>query len=310
MIRRVKAQQGVALITVMLVVALATTAAVNMAGRQQLDIRRTENVLYQGQALMYLFGVESWARQFLSDDRRKNQIDHLGEDWAVRLPPLPIEGGQITGHVEDLQGRFNLHNLVAKDKLGQVSRRRFTRLLEQLELNPQLVNLIQDWQDSDVEPRFPEGAEEDYYLGQTPAYRTPDRPMASPSELRLLKDLTNKDYEKLLPYVTALPAPTPINVNTASASLLATLADDLPLKDIEALVEKREDHPWESVQDFLAEPVFAGRNIPAEGLSVASDYFLIDASVTLGQLEQHLKSIVVRQDDGRNSVYLRTEGEL
>lgn len=308
--RRSKTQRGVALITVMLVVALATTAAVNMAGRQQLDIRRTENVLYQGQALMYLLGVESWARQFLSDDRRKNKIDHLGEDWAVRLPPLPIEGGQLMGFIDDLQGRFNLHNLVAKDKLGQVSRQRFTRLLQRLELNPQLVNLIQDWQDSDVEPRFPEGAEEDYYLGQTPAYRTPDRPMASASELRLLKDVTTKDYEKLLPYVIALPEPTPINVNTASAELLASLADDLPLKEIEALLEKRKDNPWESVEDFLAEPVFAGREIPVEGLSVASDYFLIDATVNLGQLEQHLRSIVVRQDDGRNSVYLRSEGEI
>jgi len=106
--RRSKTQRGVALITVMLVVALATTAAVNMAGRQQLDIRRTENVLYQGQALMYLLGVESWARQFLSDDRRKNKIDHLGEDWAVRLPPLPIEGGQLMGFIDDLQGRCKI----------------------------------------------------------------------------------------------------------------------------------------------------------------------------------------------------------
>ncbi len=303
-------QRGVALITVMLVVALATTAAVNMAGRQQIDIRRTENVLYRGQALMYLFGVEAWARQFLSDDRRKNKIDHLGEDWAVRLPPLPIEGGQVAGHIEDLQARFNLHNLIAKERLGQASRERFVRLLKRLEINPQLANIIQDWQDSDLEARFPDGAEEDYYLGQTPPYRTPNRPMASPSELRLLKDLSAKDYAKLLPYVTALPEPTPINVNTASAELLASLAEDLPLQEIEALLEKREDNPWETVQDFLAEPVFAGRDIPAEGLSVASDYFLIDAVVTLGDLNQRLRSIVVRADDGRNSVYLRTEGEL
>ena len=45
-------QRGVALLTVMLVVALATTTAVAMASRQQVDIRRTENTLYQGQALM------------------------------------------------------------------------------------------------------------------------------------------------------------------------------------------------------------------------------------------------------------------
>jgi len=54
---RIPHNRGVALLTVLLVVALATTTAVAMASRQQLDIRRTENTLYQGQALMYLYGV-------------------------------------------------------------------------------------------------------------------------------------------------------------------------------------------------------------------------------------------------------------
>ncbi len=303
-------QRGVALITVMLVVALATTAAVHMASRQQIDIRRTENTLYDGQALMYLLGVESWARQFLADDRRKNKIDHLGEDWALRLPPLPIEGGTLSGRIDDLQARFNLHNLVAEGEAGKVARARFARLLRILELPAALANRIEDWQDSDIEARFPDGAEDDTYLGQTPPYRAANRPMAHVSELRLIRDLTEKDYETLLPYVTALPRPTPINVNTASATVLASLADDLPLAEIEALLEKREDSPWNSVQDFLAEPVFAGKAIPEEGLSVGSDFFRIEAEVMLGQSARRLRSIVIREDDGRNTIYARSEGDF
>ena len=114
-------QRGVALLTVMLVVALATTTAVAMASRQQLDIRRTENTLYQGQALMYLYGVESWSMQFLAEDRRDNEIDHNDEDWATRLPPLPVEGGQVQGYIEDLQGRFSLNSLNLPDESGKLA---------------------------------------------------------------------------------------------------------------------------------------------------------------------------------------------
>lgn len=55
-------QTGVALITAMLVVALASVAAVAMTSRQQLDIRRTGNILHADQAYLYALGGELWAK--------------------------------------------------------------------------------------------------------------------------------------------------------------------------------------------------------------------------------------------------------
>ena len=302
--------RGVALLTVMLVVALATTTAVAMASRQQLDIRRTENTLYQGQALMYLYGVETWSQQFLAEDRRNNEIDHNGEDWAVRLPPLPIEGGQVQGFIEDLQGRFNLNSLNQPDDSGKLARERFERLLKQLELNTEIMSTIQDWLDADIDPRFPAGAEDDYYLGQDPAYRTANQNMLSPSELLLLKDLDKEIYEKLSPHVNALPEATPININTASLEVLMSLTDDMSKADIEGLIKKREDNAYESVEAFLAEEVFAGKNVSDEGLSVNSDYFLLQAEADIGHLQQTLTSIFVRDDEGRIEVLLRSDSGL
>ncbi len=302
--------RGVALLTVMLVVALATTTAVAMASRQQLDIRRTENTLYQGQALMYLYGVESWSIQFLAEDRRNNETDHNGEDWAVRLPPLPVEGGQVQGFIEDLQGRFNLNSLNQTDDSGKLARERFERLLKQLELNTEIMSTIQDWLDADIDTRFPAGAEDDYYLGQDPAYRTANQNMLSPSELLLLKDLDNEIYEKLSPHVNALPAATPININTASPEVLLSLADDVSKTDIEGLIKKREDKAYDNVEAFLAEDVFAGKNVSDEGLSVNSDYFLLQAEADIGHLQQTLTSIFERDDEGKIQVLLRSDSGL
>jgi general secretion pathway protein K len=307
---RIQRNRGVALLTVLLVVALATTTAVAMASRQQLDIRRTENTLYQGQALMYLYGVESWSQQFLADDRRDNEIDHNGEDWATRLPPLPVEGGQVQGFLEDLQGRFNLNTLNQEGDNGKLARERFERLLRQLELNPEMITTIQDWLDTDIEARFPAGAEDDFYLGLDPAYRTANRNMLSPSELLLLKDLDKEIYEKLQPFVTTLPETTSINVNTASAELLMSLADDLSKAEIESLLKKREDKAYNSVEDFLAEEMFAGKNIPLGGLSVNSDYFLMQAQADIGHVKQTLTSVFVRDNEGRIQTILRSEKEL
>jgi general secretion pathway protein K len=302
--------RGVALLTVLLVVALATTAAVAMASRQQLDIRRTENTLYQGQALMYLYGVESWSQQFLADDRRDNEIDHNAEDWATRLPPLPVEGGQVQGFLEDLQGRFNLNTLNQSGDIGKLARERFERLLRQLEVKTDMITTIQDWLDTDIEARFPAGAEDDFYLGLEPAYRSANQNMLSPSELLLLKDLDKEIYEKLQPYVTALPENTSININTASAELLLSLADDLSKSEIESLLKKREDNAYNSVEDFLAEEVFAGKNIALEGLSVNSDYFLMQAQADIGHVQQTLLSIFVRDNEGRIQTILRSEKDL
>ncbi|MDH3947756.1 MAG: type II secretion system minor pseudopilin GspK [Gammaproteobacteria bacterium] len=302
--------RGVALLTVLLVVALATTTAVAMASRQQLDIRRTENTLYQGQALMYLYGVESWSQQFLAQDRRDNEIDHNGEDWATRLPPLPVEGGQVQGLIEDLQGRFNLNSLNQPDDSGKLARERFERLLKQLEIKTEIMSTIQDWLDADIDPRFPAGAEDDHYLGQEPAYRTANQNMLSPSELLLLKDMNNEIYEKLRPHVNTLPEATPININTASPEVLMSLADDLSKTDIESLIIKREDKAYKSVEAFLAEDIFAGKNVSDTGLSVDSDYFLLVAQADIGHLQQTLTSIFVRDDEGRIQILVRSDNEI
>ena len=97
--------KGVALITALLIVALATITAVAITTRQQLDIHRTANIINGEQAYMYALGGEEWVKQILLDDN--NAIDSFQDNWAISMPALPITGGSIQGQVEDLQGRFS-----------------------------------------------------------------------------------------------------------------------------------------------------------------------------------------------------------
>ena len=307
---KIQSNQGVALITVLLVVTMATTAAVAMSSRQHIDIRRTENTLFIGQASEYLYGVELWSQQILVKDFKDNKADDNTEAWATRLPPLPVEGGYVTGYLEDLQGRINLNNLQQSDAAGKREQARLKRLLAQLEINEGLVNLLLDWIDADQEARFPEGAEDGYYLGLQPPYRAANRLLQSSSELMLLKDMTQEQFTKLKPFISTLPENTAININTASVEVLMTLADDLPADELQALVEKREDKAYEKVEDFLAEKIFAGKNIAAEGLSVSSNYFLLHAEAGIGTLKQYRTCLFERSDKGQIKTLMRSGGVI
>ncbi len=107
----VRRQNGVALITVLLIVFLASVAAISLASMQQLAIRRSGVLLHQQQARLYTLGIEQEALLILIRDRQNNKIDHPGEAWANLPLALPVEGGTLSGRVRDLQGCFNLNNL-------------------------------------------------------------------------------------------------------------------------------------------------------------------------------------------------------
>jgi general secretion pathway protein K len=302
-------QRGIALITVMLIVALATIAALAMASRQQLDVRRIASLLHGDQAYAYALGVENWGSAILQRDQDDGDTDNLGEDWAQRIPPLPVPGGQIRGHIEDLQGRFNLNNLVKKGAVSPPHLEQFRRVLAALELDGALAAAVVDWIDVDIDPQLPDGAEDSVYLSQDPPYRAANRPFTSISELRLVQGFDAKAVNRLLPYISVLPGSTPINVNTASTAVLRSLAEDLSDGDAQRLVEDRGEDGYESVADFLKHDSLAGLQIEPGELSVSSEYFLIHADVELGQARTRLYSLVKRPADQPPVTLVRTQVE-
>lgn len=310
-------QRGAALLTALVVVALAVIIASAMLWDAHLGQRRTANILFGDQALLYGLAAEDWAAQILRRDRAETETDHLGEAWATPLTGLPIDGGQLGGQLEDLQGRFNLNNLV--DSQG-VSRpdyvAQFRRLLDALGITAPIQDAIVDWLDADQEPASLNGAEDGHYLRKTPAHRTANRAMSSVSELRLVEGVTPEIYAALEPYVTVLPvygiagvdSPTRINVNTAPAPVLMSLSSGIDGALAENLVTLREERPFDSPTDFQGQ--LGGVQVQANLVTIESYYFRLRSDVAIGTVTLSMYSLLARQGDGSTYPLARSLGEL
>jgi len=301
------AQRGVAVLTAMLVLTLGTVIAVNMLWSASLDQRRTAAALAADQGLMYLQGAEAWAGDILRQDLvESNESDHLGEQWAFELPPLPVDGGVITGRLEDLQGRFNLNNLVTpQGEEDAIARHQFERLLASLDLDPNLAGVVVDWLDADGDTGFPAGAEDPVYSGANPPYRTPNSVITSPSELMAMSGFDRDSFRLLAPHVAALPSGTTLNVNTASGIVLASLSDDIDLALGDSLVEERGGANFPNIDVTFEGQVEADVLSRIDGVT---QYFLLTATVVLGTHQLSMYSLLQRDNSGIARAIFRSLG--
>lgn len=302
-------QRGVAVLTAMLVVTIGTMIAVNLMWYASLDLRRTTTALAADQGLLYLQGAEAWAGDILRQDQVDSiESDHLGEIWATELPPMPVDGGVISGRIEDLQGRFNLNNLVTpQGEEDELARRQFERLLESLELDPGIAGIAVDWLDPDNESAFPFGAEDDAYTRFDPPYRTSNTMITSPSELLAMSGVDIVTYRLLLPYVTALPSGTMLNVNTASEFILASLSDDIDLSRSASLIEERGGADFANIIQTFEGDVEPDTLQRIDGVS---QYFLLSASVAIGTNQFTMYSVLQRDNSGIVRAIFRSLGVL
>lgn len=306
----IRPQHGVALVTALLIIALVTVVAVAMASQQQIDIRRSANIIDADQAYQLALGVEAWAQGVLVADSAQNKTDSVLDIWATTLAPIATEGGKVAGVISDLQGRFNLNNLVRNRQRSDIDVKIFQRLLANLQLDPDLATAVVDWLDPDVERGFPNGAEDAEYLGLSPAYRAANGPMQSVSELLLVRGVTPAVYAKLAPLVCALPESASINVNTASAEVLAALTEDVTVASAQTLLALRKAKVFASVEEFAQQSVYAGRVLPQDRLGVVSSYFLLAGSSEVGRGQVQLYSMLHRATGGTVKVLMRGRGSL
>lgn len=313
-------QRGVALITAILVMAIATTAAVQMVYRQQLDIRRTQNVLAHDQAYTAALAAEGVIRLVLTRSIAKSKRPIRQEDLdqvSAKFRDFSYWGVNFSLQVQDLQGRFNLNNLVADGKASEPHVKQLRRLAGlvggddvSIKLNGNYTDLDQalvDWIDGNVQAQIPGGAEDDFYSRTVGRYRTANQPMAGASELRLVLQMHtgNKTklaetwYRALRPYVTALPRDTTVNVNAASPEILASLLPDGSMKDAEQAVEERRKEAYTGVDDFLKRnPAFDTDKLDPSMLGTESDFYLAVVHTRMARANVTLYSVLQRGGSG------------
>lgn len=291
-------QTGIALISAMLIVALATAITVSLSFDQSLIVKKSGHLQIRAQSHQFIFGLEDWVQTILIKDAKESNTDDLSEDWAFKIPPLPVERGYLLGFIEDEQAKFNLNSLLTSPDML----RRFRLLCDQLEIEKEFVFSLLDWIDADVDIRYPEGAEDDYYSSLDLPYKTANRLMSDVTELLLVKGVKQEYFNKLLPFITVLPEATDLNINTLSKEVFLSLDKTLDDKNFEEYIKARDDKPFKKVSDMMSQLKI---NISDKGLSVTTEYFLMNGEIVQDESTLNFHSLMKRKDKKVSVLYRR-----
>ncbi|NCI79513.1 type II secretion system minor pseudopilin GspK [Acinetobacter kanungonis] len=308
-----KKQKGIALITILVMVALATILAATIAQRQKFTAENTAYLMRQNQSLWYAKSAETFFSELLVEDAENaGDVDYLQENWAKPMPAFPVEDGYVTGQLYDESGKFNLNSLV--DDSGQVNvaaKEWFERLLTNVGLNAQLSEAVIDWQDADNETLGPMGAEESYYQGLRNAYLPANSKFHALEELKMVRGFEGEKYLLIAPYVSAIAVQdAKVNINTAPAIVLASLAESLDVETVEAVLEQRQQNMehFSNVDELWSlEPFSQAKNENQTALNallgVKSIYFQAKIEVMLSERKRQFQTYLLREDKKVHVLY-------
>lgn len=302
----IKQQKGIALITILVMVALATILAATIAKRQAATAESTAYLMRQNQSLMYAKSAEAFFSELLVDDAENAaEVDHLNETWAQPMPAFPVEDGYVSGILQDESGKFNLNSLItAEGTVNENAKAWFELILKRAGLPEQLSEAVIDWQDEDEMPSGPMGAESNHYQGLPNGSLPPNTKFHSVEELKLVRGFEENKYKLIAPYLSTAPvADTTVNINTASAFLLASMDEKLDVNAVQQLLDRRQANLeyFSNVADLwtlepFAQVDAAKHNLFNNLLGVQSNHFKARIEVMLSERKRQFSSDLVRQD--------------
>jgi general secretion pathway protein K len=292
-LRTSQTHRGSALISALFIMTLVAIAATAMNIRVQRDIYRTHlminsNKLYLAAQSITFWGMDTLLNQHLPAREKKKGAGLLSYPKELEhvYPSVSMKGT-----LYDLQGSFNLNNLKEKRFLPI-----FSRLLKTSFKNPEKIKSqiasIQYW----ISPYDPERGHHDelnYYQKRWPPDIPGYQPLQSVSELRLVRGMTDTTYKNLLPYITALPEVTPINLNTASKQVLMTLGNGLTESQVIELLNARGQEGIENIQKIAV--LLQKLEIPNEQITLESNYYLCIATASTPDSNLTLYTVMKRK---------------
>jgi general secretion pathway protein K len=291
------AQRGAAVVMAMLVVAVTATLVAGAFWRQSVIARQAENELSFAQAKWLIRGAIDWAGIILREDARTSSVDHVGEPWAVPLADTHLnpEDGRdpiyLAGGIQDEQAKFNLRNLVGPKGVDPREVAVLRRLLALVGASETLADPVAERVLASVPG---EGGRRQATLG-----------LGSIDDLLDVKAVSAAALERLRPFVTVLPQPTPVNANTASAEVLAARFENLALADARRLVASRDRAFFKDRTDVLTRiPQLKLQATDAE-IAAATRFFAVDGTVSYRRARLRTQALLRREAGRVEAVWLR-----
>lgn len=302
--RQVK-QDGVAIITALLLTTLAIGVVTSLFWHQQVQVRSIENQRLQLQKQWILRGALDWARLILREDGKFTNVDDLTEPWAVPLADTRLDNyvtpdamgsdvasALLSGSIQDAQSCLNLSTLASHGVINPVDVAAFEKLLGALHQDTslakaaaQLIALTQSHSDSQSGTPRPIAFIQIDDLLAVPGY--------TPLVIAALRD-----------YIIFLPRATPVNINTASAEVLAARLPQLSRSDVSLLVAHRRTSNFHDLHEVAI--YLPGSPDPDPTLlSVATHYFLVNGHITIQHAALQVQGLVERSGSATYLLWLR-----
>ncbi|POA25625.1 MULTISPECIES: type II secretion system minor pseudopilin GspK [unclassified Pseudomonas] len=299
-------QQGMAIISALLIAAVVAVIAAGMLTRQSVSTRALEADQQRVQGRWLLHGGLEISRQLLWDARQRDPLTRLDQPWAQRLNAHGFEG-----RLEDEQGKFNLRNLVANERVDEAQVQAFQRLCELIGISAGLSQRISQRVIGSypylLNPQIAENTASknafDSGRATSPnASRKPQNPklpmLRSVDDLRSVEGVNEAVIGKLAPYLTVIPATTWLNGNTATAPVLAAYVPGLSLERAQALINERDAGRWFINRgDFVNRLRMPNLELTSVKVGITSDWFRLRGEARRDQRRVSLDALLHRSED-------------
>ena len=309
------AERGVAVIMAMLTVALVAALAAAIVAAYGFAVESVSGRHDLDQARWLARGAVDWARNVLAEDKRRTApVDHFGEAWATKIPPTPVEEGEVGGEIEDLSGLFNLNLLINADGTpNDFGSKGFIQLLQILGETANhaqvLAANLTHWIDASAESA-------DAYSPAVSENGTqpPNAPLITVDELLQVPGFSGDLVERLRPFVIAVAPGSKLNLNTAGAEVIAAEitaqlqvsganATPVTVDQARQLVAQR-NIAWftdPALTDIQKISAFSQITLDTSRFAVGSQYFLASGHAKFGSATTNMQVLLDRGAPDNNS---------
>jgi general secretion pathway protein K len=290
--------QGAALIVALLLTALGAAVAAQLIQPLAGWLKR-EYVARDLQASYTLAdAAATWSLTVLAGDARTSTIDHYGELWAIALPPTQVEGGTIEGRITDLQAKFNLNSVI--DAAGNRSDANVVICAAVFARAGLPVALAQRLADAlDRDQITASGQSETQAWGGSMR----NARLNVLADLLTLGGFTPSQLAALAPWVDVLPESTPLNVNTATAEMLAAALPNVTAEKWAKALTARQSKPFSSVNEL---GTLVGDGLPDTAFSVSAQYFEMNAKIQFDYVLHRITIRTQRKQGVSPTIYYRS----
>ena len=310
-------QRGVAVIMALLLTTLAITIVASLFWQQQVQVRSIENQRLQLQKQWILRGALDWAGLILREDAKHSAIDDLGEPWAVPLAETRldqyVENGRaaddiadasLSGSISDAQARYNLTNLCPNGTINPDEVAVFARLLRNAKMDSQLAQATADAMAAALKKPVSNATNNSTTNNGNQSDPLPMN-LIQLDDLLAVPNFSPVMLTKLKEWVIFLPHATPVNVNTASAAVLAARIATLTLADANELVASRKTASFRDLADFSHRLPGKSFAVASNEVSVTTNYFLVSGKVRMSRARLEMQALIERSSANSKLIWIR-----